>query len=113
MRVHVSASRQLMPSSVSFLIQYFIDNTHKLTLIMRPSPEFEAKQKKTWEEMQHNLVDKLSDNDKKNLLKEGRQLLEAQSLKEDIRCLPTLKGIRVNRNMSRTAPGLLLWIQGS
>ncbi|KAL5006088.1 hypothetical protein ScPMuIL_017246 [Solemya velum] len=71
--------------------QYFKENPHRLTLTMGPDKDFEAKLKKAEQAKLASFTNKLSDEEKNMLHKEGLELLELQMAREDVSCLPTLK----------------------
>ncbi|CAK8684431.1 unnamed protein product [Clavelina lepadiformis] len=71
--------------------EYFKSNTHRLSLTMNPDSEFSSKMESTEKKMLQERIEKLSDEDKDLIFKQGQELLENQHFMEDLSCLPTLK----------------------
>lgn len=71
--------------------EYFIHNPHHVVLTMSPKETFTEEQEKVLKQVQDNLVQNLTEQDRQELLDAGKRLAEAQNAKEDINSLPTLK----------------------
>ncbi|GFS93407.1 presequence protease, mitochondrial [Trichonephila clavipes] len=71
------------------IVQYFQNNPHKLTLIMKPSEHFESEQQAKEKELLNSKVSRLSDIEKQQIYQQGLELAEDQKL-IDASCLPTL-----------------------
>ena len=52
----------------------FQDNQHRMTLVMTPTKDFEAKRQKQEAEMLQSYVEKLSADDKKSIYEKGMQV---------------------------------------
>lgn len=70
--------------------KYFIKNTHKLILNMRPDPSFEDKRKDAEQQLLENKIAKLTDVDRQTVLYEGMELMKIQNSKDDLSVLPCL-----------------------
>ncbi|XP_056913748.1 presequence protease, mitochondrial isoform X2 [Takifugu flavidus] len=70
---------------------YFKENTHRLTLSMKPDEAYMEKQVKAEEEKLGGKVQALTDADRKEIYEKGLELLAAQSQTQDASCLPALQ----------------------
>nr|CAH8869496.1 unnamed protein product [Trichobilharzia regenti] len=70
--------------------QYFLDNKHRLTTIMRSDPSWKSVEAKKDEENLIKLTKDITLSDKETLTSKARQLLEKQNEEEDVSCLPCL-----------------------
>ncbi len=71
--------------------QYFVENTHKLVLVMSPSESYTKEQQDRLDSVEEGMTSRLTAEDRMELLEKGRALAEAQAAKEDSECLPSLK----------------------
>ncbi|GFS94923.1 presequence protease, mitochondrial [Nephila pilipes] len=71
------------------VVQYFQNNLHKLTLIMKPSEHFESEQEAKEKELLSSKLSRLSDIEKHQIYQQGLELAEHQKC-IDASCLPTL-----------------------
>lgn len=91
---HIAKLKKCMSEGPLFqdLVQkYFLNNPHKVTLIMRPDPDFvknEAEQEKR--ELQA-LQGQLGSDEKERIVAMAKKLQNKQESFEDVSCLPTLK----------------------
>lgn len=83
------------------VVQYFQNNPHKLTLIMKPSEHFESEQQTKEKELLTFKVSRLSDIEKQKIYQQGLELAEHQK-HIDASCLPTLQIEDVKRSIERT-----------
>lgn len=73
--------------------EHFLNNQHRLTLTMSPKKDFLEQQQKQLNDLETNLVTKLSPNERQKAIEQGQKLSEMQSAKdseETMACLPTL-----------------------
>ncbi|XP_026887832.2 presequence protease, mitochondrial isoform X1 [Electrophorus electricus] len=92
---NVSRFRQCLQENPRYLqdkVQhYFKDNSHKLTLSMKPDEQYLEKQIKAEQEKLQQKILALSETDRKDIYEKGLQLLSEQSKTQDTSCLPELK----------------------
>ena len=73
--------------------EHFLLNNHRLTLTMSPKSDYLVQQQKHLDQLEADLVAKLSDQDRAKIIEQGQLLEKAQSTKdseESLSCLPTL-----------------------
>ncbi|XP_048577548.1 presequence protease, mitochondrial isoform X1 [Nematostella vectensis] len=70
--------------------EYFVDNTHNLTLVMSPDAEYEAKLAKLEKAKLEKMTSSLTDDDKENIYKKCLELASQQNTTEDLSCLPVM-----------------------
>ncbi|XP_029657289.2 presequence protease, mitochondrial [Octopus sinensis] len=81
--------------------QYFKDNPHKLTLVMRPDEDYDKKLQEEENTRLSAIRSTLSEEDKMQLHKRGLELLEKQMCTEDLSCLPTIHVADIERDIVR------------
>uniref|UniRef100_A0A095CF15 Presequence protease, mitochondrial n=1 Tax=Schistosoma haematobium TaxID=6185 RepID=A0A095CF15_SCHHA len=74
----------------NFVQQFFLDNKHKLTTVMRPDPNWKSIEAKKDEEHLDRLTKNITPLEREKLALKARQLLEKQNQEEDVSCLPCL-----------------------
>ncbi|XP_025786806.1 presequence protease, mitochondrial isoform X3 [Puma concolor] len=91
----VARFRQCLRENPEFLQekvkQYFKNNPHKLTLLMKPDDKYFEKQTQKETEKLKQKIDCLSPKDKKQIYEKGLELQTQQSKAQDTSCLPALK----------------------
>ena len=73
--------------------EHFLNNNHRLTLTMSPKSDYLAQQQEQLDELEANLVSKLSEQERAQAIEQGKILEEMQSKKDSeevLSCLPTL-----------------------
>ena len=73
--------------------EYFSNNTHYVVQTMTPKDGYTEENQAVVDEVERKLISQLSDEDKKQVVETGKQLLEQQMQKaseESMACLPTL-----------------------
>ncbi|KAG1179298.1 hypothetical protein G6F70_002435 [Rhizopus microsporus] len=70
--------------------KYLIDNPHTLYFVMRPDEHYFAQSAQEEEQRLKEKVDRLTEQDKIEIEKDGKELLKSQEQTEDLTCLPTL-----------------------
>ncbi|GBO44733.1 Presequence protease, mitochondrial, partial [Araneus ventricosus] len=83
------------------IVQYFQENTHKLTLIMKPDKNFEAQEQAKEKALLESKVSKLSDAERQHIYQQGLELAEHQK-HADTSCLPTLQIDDVKKSVEKT-----------
>ncbi|CAH8571548.1 unnamed protein product [Schistosoma turkestanicum] len=74
----------------NFVQQFFLDNKHKLTTLMRPDPNWKSVEARKDEENLNRLTKNITPMEREKLVLKARQLLEKQNQEEDVSCLPCL-----------------------
>ncbi|KAF8777515.1 Presequence protease like protein [Argiope bruennichi] len=83
------------------IVQYFQENPHKLTLIMKPDKNFEAQEQAKEKALLESKVSKLSDTERQQIYQQGLELAEHQK-HIDASCLPTLQIDDVKKSVEKT-----------
>ncbi|GAB1608745.1 presequence protease, mitochondrial-like [Argonauta hians] len=81
--------------------QYFKDNPHKLTLVMRPDEEYDQKLLQRENTRLAALTSHLGPHEREELHQRGLKLLEKQMQTEDLSCLPTIHIADIERSVVR------------
>ncbi|CAL1264212.1 unnamed protein product [Larinioides sclopetarius] len=84
------------------VVQYFQENPHKLTLIMKPDKNFEAQEQAKEKALLDSKISKLSDAERQQIYQQGLELSEHQK-HIDASCLPTLQIGDVKKSVEKTA----------
>ncbi|KAI9276663.1 peptidase M16C associated-domain-containing protein [Phascolomyces articulosus] len=82
--------------------KYLLNNPHQLIFTMQPDQEYATKLSKAEEQRLADKVNQLSDTDKAEIAKDGKQLSANQDKVEDLSCLPTLELNDISPKMKRT-----------
>ncbi|GIY51671.1 presequence protease, mitochondrial [Caerostris extrusa] len=102
---HVNWFTSQMKNNKHFLqdkiVQYFENNNHKLTLIMKPDENFEAQQQEMEKKLLDSKVSRLSDEERVQIYQQGLELAEHQKI-VDASCLPSLQIEDVKRSIQKT-----------
>ncbi|XP_067002976.2 presequence protease, mitochondrial isoform X1 [Anabrus simplex] len=90
----VSQLRRNMKENPKYLQQlvekYFKGNPHKLTLSMSPEEDYDEKQSQAQKLLLQSKLSNLSEDDRRKLFVQGKELLDEQQKVQDTSCLPTL-----------------------
>ncbi|XP_065057689.1 presequence protease, mitochondrial-like [Rhopilema esculentum] len=70
--------------------EYFLENTHQLTLEMNPKEDYIELNEKREAEILESKVKKLTDEDKKIIFEKSLELEQQQNLVDDLSCLPKM-----------------------
>ncbi|RWS01687.1 Presequence protease: mitochondrial-like protein [Dinothrombium tinctorium] len=82
---------------------YFLNNSHRLLLSMKPSSDFTKKREESENILLKSKVEKLSDFDRELIFKQGIELAEKQNSTEDLSVLPTLNVYEdISRDLTTT-----------
>ena len=91
---HVEQFRRNLKADKNYLKkkirEHFINNSHRLTLIMSPSDGYEEKLKQKEKEKLNEKLSKLTEQDKETIFKDGIELVKEQEKAQDSSLLPTL-----------------------
>ncbi|CAL8073269.1 unnamed protein product [Calicophoron daubneyi] len=80
------------PSILQEMVQkYLLDNKHCLISSMNPVPSWQEEQTKKDQELQAQLVAKLTPAEREDCIQKAQQLVAKQQHKEDLSCLPCLQ----------------------
>lgn len=82
--------------------EYFKCNAHRLTLVMSPEDDYEAKRMATENRILNEKLTGLTDEDLKKIFAQGLELSEKQDQIEDVSSLPTLTVSDIEPVMQRT-----------
>lgn len=82
--------------------EYFIENKHKLILEMNPKEDYLQQDAEKEKEILASKVQKLTDEDRKDIIDKALQLEKKQDEVEDLSCLPRMFVKDIDRNMKRT-----------
>ena len=83
---------------------YFIDNPHRVRLLLRPDPEqAERKNRRTAEELAE-IEKQLTPEDIETIQQDTQTLIELQEAKEDLSCLPTLAREDISPDVNTVEP---------
>ncbi|CAH8628955.1 unnamed protein product [Heterobilharzia americana] len=74
----------------NFVQQYFLDNKHRLTTIMRPDTNWKDIEAKKDEENLKMLTKDITPSEREEIESKAHRLLEKQNEEEDVSCLPCL-----------------------
>lgn len=80
----------------------FLDNTHRLTLKMKPDEEYTKKKENAEKELLEEKLKSLDDGDKQKLYEQGLTLEKLQNSNEDISVLPKMLLSDINKNIETT-----------
>lgn len=69
---------------------YFLDNPHRVTLVLQPDPDQASREEATLQEQLRQLANGMSVAQRQQLAIQAEQLRAAQEAEEDLSCLPTL-----------------------
>ena len=70
--------------------RHLLDNAHRVTLTLRPDPGHREREEKETARRLEELKAALDEKEKEGLIRQARELKEAQEAEEDLSCLPTL-----------------------
>ncbi len=82
---------------------YFVDNPHHVVLSMVPDESFTKTQEEQLEAVRERQLQKLSAEEREQLHAAGKELEDAQSQKDDLSCLPTLRVDDIAANLPKYA----------
>ncbi|KAI7860572.1 peptidase M16C associated-domain-containing protein [Circinella umbellata] len=82
--------------------KYLLNNKHKLIFTMQPDSDYASNLSKGEEQRLADKVSKLTDADKAEIAKDGKELSANQDKVEDLSCLPTLELKDISPKMKRT-----------
>ncbi len=71
--------------------KYLLDNTHRVTLLLKPDPEQNRREEAKTAARLQEISSRLSDEDRKNIVRQARELQVSQETPEDLSVLPTLQ----------------------
>ncbi|CAO0798731.1 unnamed protein product [Mucor circinelloides] len=71
--------------------KYFLQNKHTLSFVMRPEESYSANLLAEEKDRLAKKVDTLTEEDKKQIAQDGKDLLTSQDSTEDLSCLPSLQ----------------------
>lgn len=69
---------------------YFLDNPHRVTLVLRPDPEQTRREEKALQERLHHLAAGMTEDQRQQLVERAAALKSSQDAEEDLSCLPSL-----------------------
>ncbi len=71
--------------------KYFLQNSHRVTLIMKPDDKYMEQQEKHEREMLEKISASLSEEDKEHIKMKAAALKQRQEAEQDVSCLPSLQ----------------------
>ena len=87
LRKHLESDPDYLKKKIK---EYFVDNQHRLLLVMNPSESYLEEMKNKEKELLSSKVSKLTDDSRAKLYEEGIQLLQEQKREDDASVLPIL-----------------------
>jgi len=82
--------------------EYFLDNSHELTLVMDPKEDYAVEKEKEEMELLHEKVKNLTEEDKLSIYENALKLEELQNEIEDVSCLPKMLVADIDKNIKKT-----------
>ncbi|MFP4226963.1 MAG: insulinase family protein [Desulfobacterales bacterium] len=83
---------------------YFLDNPHRVRLLLRPDPEQAEKENRRTAEELAALEKELTPEDIETIQQDTQSLIELQEAKEDLSCLPTLAREDISPDVNTVDP---------
>lgn len=103
---NITQFRKCLESNPTFLQEkikkYFLNNTHKYTLTMSPTSDYELNLQNKENELLAKQVTSLTEEDRARIWELGQTLRQKQEAKQDISCLPTLHVSDISRKIVPT-----------
>lgn len=82
--------------------EYFMDNTHRLTLVMNPENDYNTKKEEAEQTLLEEKINTLTDKDRDDIYLKGLKLDEIQNKVEDVSFLPKVLVSEIDKSVKTT-----------
>ena len=99
----IRASLSKGPYFENLIKQYFLENPHRVKMVLAPDTTIEEIEKQRVATELEKIQATLTDKDREKILSDQKALMELQDAKEDLSCLPTLGTSDIPPDINRVA----------